>query len=88
MKRDYIECQCEDISHLIRISQEEGFLDNLLYLEVRLNQHLNIFQRIWQATLYVFKFKGTSQYDCVIIKPNDVQKIIDILQDYQNDKNI
>lgn len=77
-KKSYVDCECYDMSHVIRLTYDE--IDGNLIIESRLNQFRPWYERVYFAFLYIFGFVNhRDQFDSTLIHPKKFQLIRDIL---------
>lgn len=81
MKTNYIECVCQDASHVLRLSLLDLlFSDNQeYYLEVHLNGYFPWYKRIWLALSYVLGVQKTGAFDCTILNQDQADKLAILL---------
>ncbi len=75
---EYMECACMSPEHLIKfyVDVEDGDV----CLDVHLANWIPWYKRIWRAVKYVFGYKSKyGDFDSVILKDEDVLKIIELL---------
>ena len=89
-KRIYLECECTDFDHTIRVSLWDwnNYTDSErsnapeMVVEYHLNNHENWYQRIWSAVKYVFRQENIVYHD-VMLDSASVEKLDKLCQDYQ-----
>lgn len=62
MERKHFECDCTEVSHMIRITKDlywEQAGGCALIIETQLNYHLPWYKRLWPAVKYVFGMRCT-----------------------------
>lgn len=89
LKREYFECHCSCPEHRLVFAFEtepDDFPE--LYTEVQLDNHRNIFKRIWLAVKYVFGYKCSyGAYANFSLNPEDTERLIKMLENYINVHN-
>jgi len=79
----FFECECGSDEHTLRFTLDKK--DKEIYTSIFLNNYDNIFKRIFRAIKYIFGYKCKyGHWDCWIMRENDVQKLLDMLNDYSN----
>lgn len=79
MEKHYFECQCYSIDHTFRIDYDSETQE--CYINIQLTRYGNIFQRVWRAIRYIFGFTAKyGHWDVTLIRPEDKQKLIQILE--------
>ncbi len=77
----YVECQCKSPGHMLRFTLDTE--DSFLWIETHLCQFNNFFRRLLEAIRYLFNRppkSGCGHFDCTIIDPQDIPKIIKLLE--------
>lgn len=78
MEHTYVECQCSDFNHVVRISFDPT--DGEVWLDVRLNYCDPWWKRVWNAIRYVFKRPvAYGHYDVTMLREEDFFRVHDIL---------
>lgn len=78
MNNYYFDCECSDFNHTFRFVYDQT--DNAVWLEVRLNQYLPWYKRVWVALKYIFKCRPAyGHYDTTILRHEDLGKLDDLL---------
>lgn len=90
IKKEYFECSCFSEEHTLRFTlypaEEDSPPD--LFTSVFLNQHRGFFRRLWIAFRYLFGYKCRyGHWDCFLLNPKDVDRMILLLQAYKNELN-
>lgn len=79
MKSDVFICKCYSPEHSFIFMYDED--DNELYFEVHLSNYLPFYKRVIQGFRYMFGYKSKyGNFDSVIIKPEDADKLINYLK--------
>ena len=75
-----LDCVCETLTHGIRFSRDPDF--GTVEVAVHLGDWLPFHKRAWLAVKYVFRFTHANnyQYDCAILKQEDVPRLIALLE--------
>lgn len=82
MKRVYIECECSDAAHVIRLTADPEDEFSPLWLDVHLNQYHTIWQRVRLAAKYVFGYQSKfGAYDSILIGPEDARRIVETIEE-------
>ena len=77
-KTHYVECECSDANHILRITYDLDFKEVLT--EVQLNPYHNFFQRVWLSVKYMFGYSNKfGHWDCAVWQSNKVDELIDLL---------
>ncbi len=80
MKSEFFECTCMSDEHTLRFTLD----DTELYTSVFLHQYRSFFKRVWIAIKYTFGYKcKDGHWDCTILKPEDCDRLIIMLQEYK-----
>ena len=69
---DLFVCECADVSHQFIITRISDDPD--LYVSVRLNHHLNFWDRLMAAVRFVFVHHG-AEFDEVILNPEQQERL-------------
>jgi len=78
-------CSCNSLEHQLSFWYDDEY--NELYTEVHLYTYKNIFKRIISAIKYVFGYKSKyGDWDSIIFKNDDVEKLKNYLNNLNNDK--
>jgi hypothetical protein len=86
MKREFINCSCSSLDHLIVLDYDEDYEE--VYISVHLNQYRNFFQRFWTGIRYIFGYKCRyGNWDTVIIDSSNKSKIISILENIKDENS-
>lgn len=76
--RTYIECQCEDPSHVLRFTLD--YEDGALYVETHLTTDV-WYKRIWLALKYIFGKKSKfGEFSETLLNIEDYSKIRSMLE--------
>ena len=81
-------CSCHLPDHCFIIREWRWSDDDVpeLTFSVGLTTYRNIFKRFWAAIKYIFKpIQSHHLYDEVLLKEEDIGKLIDILQKYEKE---
>jgi hypothetical protein len=89
-KRIYLECECTDFDHTVRVSLWDwnNYTDPALsqapemIVEYHLNNHEKWYQRVWSAIKYVFNQESIVYHD-VMVDPAGVEKLQRLCADYK-----
>lgn len=75
----HITCECNSSEHqLIFIKDHE---DDEVWVETHLVTYRGFFKRLWVGIRYAFGYKSKyGNFDCVLIKPEDRQKISEFIK--------
>ena len=83
----YYECQCRSEEHRVVWWSDDGSdidWEPMLGHSVFLGDYPKIWSRIWHAIKYVFGHKSIyGHFDCFLMKPEDTDKMIAMLQEFQ-----
>jgi len=78
-KSIYLECSCQDRSHLVVISRD--FEHNYLYIEVQLNSYHGFFKRLWLGLKYIFnKNFNNGMWDCSLLNKSEAEQVKSFLE--------
>jgi outer membrane protein OmpA-like peptidoglycan-associated protein len=86
-------CQCGDPSHQLIFSYDDGVDESneleMVYVSVHLTRETNFFKRCWFAIKYVFSKQRSiyGDFDEVILKPEDADKLQNVVNYLKNIKN-
>jgi len=79
----FFECGCGSDEHTLRFTLDNE--DQEIYTSIFLNNYNNIFKRIFIAIKYIFGYKCKyGHWDCWIMKKDDAQKLLEMLNNYNN----
>lgn len=86
---EFFECECSSAEHLVRfayfIEKDKTIEDDGLYFSVHLNSFDSFWERLKSATKYLFGYHCRyGQWDEVILKRTDAEKLRDMLNTYIN----
>ena len=83
MKKHYIDCDCQDFDHLLRIAYfDDKDIHNELYIEVHLRQK-SFLKRLWLGLKYVFGFRSSfGDFDEFVMTRKKVLEIKKVLEDF------
>lgn len=77
----YIECECTDIAHLVRITVDPSDDWSKLRIEVTLNRYRGFWSRLWLAVRYVFGYQSQyGAYSETLVSEGQANKIIDAIK--------
>lgn len=82
---EFFECVCGTDEHTIKFKLDAYDPNDVeLYIFVFLNQYRSFFGRVWIAIKYLFGYKCRyGHWDCTIIKLEDVDRLIKLLESYK-----
>lgn len=82
MQTEFFECVCGTEEHTLRFKLDADDIE--LYTSVFLNQYHGFFGRLWIAIKYLFGYKCKhGHWDCTIIKLEDTDRLIELLESYK-----
>lgn len=86
---DFFECRCGSDDHLIKVIFEEENGEKELSLTAFLYQYNSFWQRLKLAVKYLFGCpQECGHWDYVLLKDEDVDKLICLLQKYKNPQKL
>ncbi len=80
-KTTTIECECQTPGHLVNIISYE---DGSVFFEVSLSHYILWYKRVVEAIKYIFG-ASTVSYDGTVIKREDMDHVIDLLNQAKKD---
>jgi hypothetical protein len=76
MKREYVECECGTIEHMLRFTWNDDPDWPEIYVDVYLNQRYGLFKRLWYGLKYIFGFKSRfGQFDEATMSYEKVEQL-------------
>jgi len=95
MGKEYFECKCTDDEHRIVIEdhyfpgEDNWERENELIVSTYMCTGLGLFERIWLAIKYVFKFHHEyGHFNCTVISEEDTLKLKNVCDKVLNRKEI
>jgi hypothetical protein len=88
MNREYIECVCDDISHVVRIDhvRRDGLEPPYLIIHNHLNPYLGFFKRVLVGVRYIFGHRTKyDAFDCTTVPEESARDLQKIVNDYLNE---
>ena len=87
--KKHFECQCESDEHRIAFSSDEYNGEQEISITYYLENYRRFWNRCWVALKYIFKkSRHEGDFDCTLIKNEDLQTIIDMFVSVQNNYNL
>lgn len=86
MKRDlnYIECDCTDSSHILRIELDPKY--NEFNFEIQLRQTNNLLKRLVIAAKYVVGLRNTDcQWDCIMLTEDGIERLQKLISRFKRE---
>lgn len=78
----FFECDCGSDEHILRFTLDTHD-EHVIYAHVFLNQHRNIFERIWIAIKYIFGYKCKyGHWDEWILREEDALRLKAMVEDF------
>ena len=94
-KDQFVTCACGSSDHIMRLRSfchfnSEGNPSSLsMFVELILNPNRSLANRIISAVKYIFCYKNESyEFDDIVLDDENVEKLVNFLQDYQNKKKM
>ena len=79
MQKEYIECSCQTIEHLVRITWEKGSDWPEMYIETYLNDYRGFFKRFWYGIKYILGFKSKyGAFGDTILEEKQIRQLRDL----------
>ena len=81
-KKEILICECGSFEHQIIIVEYPE--DQEVYVEVHLSNYRDFWKRLWVGIKYAFGYKCRfGEFDSIIIRKEDHQKLINLLEKYK-----
>lgn len=80
---EYIECDCNDASHLIRVWMFDDGEVPELYLNIQMSHYKRFFGRLKIAVKYLLKLGEDVHWADSVIHPEDAERIMRVLEEYK-----
>ena len=79
-------CRCFSPEHMIYITYDEDYND--LYLHYHMDRNIGFWNRLKYGIKYIFGYDSKyGQWDCMMIKTEDKERLINIIQKLKPDEN-
>lgn len=83
----WVDCECLSPHHAIRIWHSNDHYWNEFIIEMRVNNYLPLWKRVVNAFKYVFNISNKDgYYDSFHLKHENVNQLIDMLNDFKNQR--
>jgi hypothetical protein len=81
---EFIVCDCQSLEHHFVITVAE-FDDQkpMIDVSLRMSTYLTFWKRVITAFKFIFRYPFAGEYDGVMLKNKDIDKIISILEPYK-----